>query len=121
MRNGLPYQGNDHREAIEQLFETNEILPKKCERGSRFNAKDFHRNSIVATLHEQARVKFIKQGGRNLRDENKVLNLLEEIQDGIEAEMQLKHSNRYHNNNNFKNYDDANTHNNDDHNKNKCR
>ena len=34
--------------------------------------------------------------------------------------MQLKHSNRYRNNNHFKNNDDANTRNNDGHNKNMC-
>ena len=30
MRDGLPYQGDDHREAIDQLFEINEILPNMC-------------------------------------------------------------------------------------------
>ena len=121
MRDGLTYQGNGHREAIEQLFEINDILPNMCEGGSKFDDEDFHRNIIVATLHEKARVEYIKRGGRNLRDEDGVLDLLEEIQDGIEAEMQLKHSNRYRNNNNFKNNDDANTRNKDGHNKNMCR
>ena len=41
--------------------------------------KDFHRNIIVATLYEKARVKYIKRGGRNLRNEDGVLDLLEEI------------------------------------------
>ena len=46
-------------------------------------AKD--RNIITNTLHEKARMEFIKRGGRNLiRDEDNVLDLLEEIQDGIE-------------------------------------
>ena len=65
-----------------------------CEGGSKFDVKDFHRNIITQTLHEKARVEFIKSGGRNLRNEDGVLDLLEEIQDGIEAEMQLKHANR---------------------------
>ena len=30
MRDDLTYQGNDHREAIEQLFEINDILPNTC-------------------------------------------------------------------------------------------
>ena len=55
------------------------------------------------------RVKYIKRGGRNLRDEDGVLDLLEEIQDRIEAKMWLKHANRHHSNNNFKNNDDVNT------------
>ena len=121
MRDGLTYHGNDHQEVIEQLFKINNILPNMCERGSKFDDEDFHRNSNVVTLHEKARVECIKRGGRNLRDEDGVLDLLEEIQDGIEAEMQLKHSNRYRNNNNFKNNDDAYTRNNDGHNKNMCR
>ena len=79
MRDGLPYQGNGHREAIEQLFEINEILPNLCEGGSRFDAKDFHRNIIVATLHKKARGKFIKRNGYNLRDEDKDLDILGEI------------------------------------------
>ena len=92
-----------------------------CEGGSKFDAKDFHRNIIVATLHEKARVEYIKLGGRNLRDEDGVLDLLEEIQDGIDAEMQLKHANRHHNNNSFKNNDDTNTHDNDGNTRNMCR
>ena len=60
MRDGLPYQGNDHREAIGQLFKINNILPHMCEGGSKFDDEDFHRNIIVATLHEKARVEFIK-------------------------------------------------------------
>ena len=95
MRNGLTYQGNDHQEAIEQLFEIHDILPHMCKGGSKFDTKDFHRNIIVATLHEKVRVKYIKRGGRNLRDEDGTLDLLEEIQDKIEAEIQLKHSNRH--------------------------
>ena len=83
MRNGLTYQGNDHREAIEQLFEINDILPHMCKGGSKFDAKDFHRNIIVVTLHEKVRVEYIKRGGRNFLDEDGVLDLLEEIQDGV--------------------------------------
>ena len=100
MRNVLPYQGNDHREATKQLFEINEILPNMCGGGSKFDAKDFHRNIIVAALHEKARTEFIKRDGRNVRDEDEVLDLQEEIQDGIEAKMQIKHANRRRNNNN---------------------
>ena len=121
MRDGLPYQDNARREAIEQLFEINKILPNMCEGGSKFHAGDFHRNIIVVTLHEKARVEFIKRGGRKLRDEDGVLDLLEEIQDGVKAEMQLKHANRHRNNNNFKNNDDENLRNKDGHNKNMCR
>ena len=121
MRDGLTYQGNDHREVIGQLFEINDILPHMCKGGSKFDDEDFHRNIIVATLHKKARVEYVKRGGRNLRDEDGVLDLLEEIQDGIEAEMQLKHASRHRNNNNFKNNDDASTHEHDGNNKNRCR
>ena len=69
----LTYQGNDHKEAIEQLFEINEILPNMCENGINFDAEDFHRNIIIAALHEEARVEFIKRDGR---DEDDVLDLL---------------------------------------------
>ena len=48
-----------------------------CEGGSKFDAKDFDRNIIVATLHEKARAKFIKRDKRNLRDKDDVLDLLE--------------------------------------------
>ena len=48
-----------------------------------------------------ARVEYIKRGVRNLRNEDKVLDLPEEIQEGIEAEMEIKHSNKCRNNNNF--------------------
>ena len=39
MRDGLPYQGNDHREAIEQLFEINKIYPNMCEGGKKLTQK----------------------------------------------------------------------------------
>ena len=79
MRDGLTYQGNDHREAIEKLFEIKDILPNMCKGGSKFDAEDFHRNIIVAALHEKARVEYIKRGGRNLCDKDGVLDFLEEI------------------------------------------
>ena len=120
MRDSFLYQGDDHREAIEQLFEVNEILLNMCEGGSKFDAKDFHRTIIVAMLHVEARVKFIKRGRCNLSNEDKVLDLLKEIQDGIEAEMQIKHAIRCRNNKNYKNNDDASTHDKNDNNKNWC-
>ena len=89
-----------------------------CKGGSKFDAEDFHCNITTQTLHEKARAEFVKRGERNLRDEDDVLDLLEEIQNGIEAEMQIKHANGRRNNNNFKNNDDASTRNNDDSNKN---
>ena len=63
MRGGLTYQGNNHREAIEQLFEINNILPNMCKGGSKFDVEDFHRNIVTQTLHEKARAEFIKRGG----------------------------------------------------------
>ena len=75
MRDDLAYQGNNHQEAIEQLFEINKILPNMCEGGSKFDAQYIHCNIITQTMHEKARVEFVKQGGRNLRDEDDVLDL----------------------------------------------
>ena len=60
MRDGLTYQGNDHREAIGRLFEINDILPHMCEGGSKFDDEDFHRNIIVATLHKNACLEYVK-------------------------------------------------------------
>ena len=77
---------------------------------------------MSVTLHPTARVKFIKQFGRNLRDKDKVLDLLEKIQVEIEAEMEIKHSSNRRNNNNFKSNDDPSTrNNNDDRDGNRCR
>ena len=73
IRDGLHYQGNDHQEAIEQLFEINKIVPNMCEGRSKFNAKEFRHNIIIAMLHEKARFEFIKRNGRNLHDKNDVL------------------------------------------------
>ena len=84
-------------------------------------SKTFIAISLLRRCTKKARVEFIKRGGRNPRTEDGVLDLLEEIQDVIEAEMQLKHANRRRNNNNFKNNDHTSTHDNDDHNKNTCR
>ena len=85
MRDGLPYQGNDHWEAIEQLYEINAILRNMCEGRCKIGAKDFHRNIIAVKLHEKACVEFIKRGRCNLCDEDEVPELLKKMQDGIEA------------------------------------
>ena len=102
MRDDLTYQGNDHREAIERLFKItiSYLICAKEEASS--TPKTSIAAFITSTLHEKARVEFIKRSGRNPRDEDDVLDLLKEIQDGIEAEMQLKYANRHRNNNNFK-------------------
>ena len=59
-------------------------------------------------------MKFIKRERHNLRDEDNVVYLLDKIQEGIEAKMQIKHANMRRNNNNFKNNEHASTHDNDD-------
>ena len=101
-RDGLHYQGNNHREAVKRLIEINDSLPFMCKGGKKFDNEDLYRHIIFVTLHLTAHVKFLRRGGRNRRDEDKVLDLLEEIQDGIEAEMQIKHANRHRNNNTSK-------------------
>ena len=73
MRDGLTYQGNNHQEVIEQLFEINEILLNMCKSGSKFDTEDFHHNKITNTLHKKARVEFIKRGRRNFCDKDDVL------------------------------------------------
>ena len=122
MRSGFSYQGHDHQEAIEQLAKTNDILPYMIEGGSKFDAEDFYQNMVPATLHPAAQVEYIKRGNRNLRGKDKVLDLLEKLQERIEAEVEIKHSNKRRNNNNFKSNNDASTHNNnDDRDGNRCR
>ena len=114
MRGGLNYQCNDHREAVKQIIEINDILPFMCEDGKKFDDKDLYRNINPATLQLTARIDFIKPCGRNFRDKDKVLNLLEEIQEGIEAETEIKHSSDRRNNNYFKFNHDASTRNDND-------
>ena len=65
MCGSLTYQGNNHQEAIKQLFEINN------------NIEDFHCNIVTQTLHEKVRVEFINRGSRNLLDKDNVLDLLE--------------------------------------------
>ena len=92
-----------------------------CEGRSKFDAEIFYRNIIVATLHEKARVEFIKRGGHNPRNKDDALDLLEETRDGIEPKMQIKHTNRRRISNNFKNNGDTRKHDNGGNNKNWCR
>ena len=40
-------------------------------------------------LKRNARVKYAKRGDKNLRDENGVLDLLEEIQEGVQLEIEV--------------------------------
>ena len=58
MRDGLPYKGHDHREAIVQLFKIHDILPNLAKGGTKFDDKDFYRNIIVQTLKPRARVDY---------------------------------------------------------------
>ena len=88
-RDGLHYQGNNHREAVKRLIEINDSLPFMCKGGKKFDNEDLYRHIIFVTLHLTAHVKFLRRGGRNRRDEDKVLDLLEKIQEGIETEMEI--------------------------------
>ena len=89
MRDGLSYKGHDHREAIIQLFEIHDILPNLAKGGTKFDDEDFYQNIIAKTLKPRARVDYVKQGGKNLHTEDKVLDLLEEIQEGIKVEIEV--------------------------------
>ena len=86
MGDGLPYKGHNHREAIVHLFEIHDILPNLAEGGTKFENEDFYRNIIAQTMKPRACVTYFKRGDKNLRTEDKVLDLLEEIQEGIEVE-----------------------------------
>ena len=120
MRDGLTYQGNNHREAIEQLFEINNILPNMCKGGSKFDVEDFHRNIVTQTLHEKARAEFIKRGGLTSATRTTSWTSQSKYKKELRGEWKLStYSNKRCNNNNFKNNDDASSqNNNDDRNKN---
>ena len=89
MRDGLSYKGHDHREAIVQLIEIHDILPNRAEGGTKFDDKDVYRNIIVQTLKPRPRVDYVKRGGKNLRNDDEALDLLEDIQEGIEVEIEV--------------------------------
>ena len=74
------------------MFEINELLLFLCEGATEFDEGDFYRNIIPGTLKPLARVEYIKKGGKNLRDEDEILEILEEVMEGIEAELEVKHS-----------------------------
>ena len=117
---GLPYKGHDHREAIVQLFEIHEIVPNLAEGGKEFDDEDFYQNVIVETLKSKARVKYAKRGGKNLRNQDNVLDLLEESQEGIELEIEVNVDQKRRCGNEYGKC--ASTNNNDDNsNKNWCR
>ena len=71
-------------------------------------------------LKRNARVKYVKRGDKNLRDENDVLDLLEEIQEGVQLEIEVNTNKKRRCGN--KNGKRALTNNNDDNsNKNWCK
>ena len=51
--------------------------------------KILFQNVIVQTLNPKARIKYVKQGSKNLCNENNVLDQLEEIQESIELEIEV--------------------------------
>ena len=89
MCQGLPYKGHDHRGVIEQLFEIHENVSNLAEGGRGFDNEDFYRNIVVKMLKPKGRVEYVQRGGKNLRDENDVLDLLEEIQEGVQLEIEV--------------------------------
>ena len=71
MRDGLTYQGHDHREAIDQLFELNDLLPLMAEGATKFEDKEFHWVVIPASLRPTVRVEFIKKAERTSESKTK--------------------------------------------------
>ena len=61
-----------------------------CKSASKLDDKDFCCNIIPTTLKPTARVEYIKKGGKNLREQDEILDMLEEVTEGIEAELELK-------------------------------
>ena len=73
-RDGLTYAGHDHREAIEQLHELNNLLPFLSEDATKFEAEEFYRVIIPAMLKPTIHVEFIKADRKDLGDKDDVLD-----------------------------------------------
>ena len=54
-----------------------------------FGDEDFYRNIIVETLKLKARVEYVKREDKNLRTQDEVLDIMEEIQESIELEIEV--------------------------------
>ena len=108
MENGkLTYEGHDHFMAIERLLKINKDMVVLGPNVESFSVREMARKIVPKTLKDNARLEYIKKGGKELQNEDDILETVQEVQDYLNAEHEVSRGrqNPRNNNNDSRNQD----------------
>ena len=89
MEAGLPYEGHNHETMVERLFQINGDLGLFGEDAEPYSIRDMARKIIPKNLKPMARLKYIDKGGKELRDKQDILDMMETITEFLEEENEM--------------------------------
>ena len=75
MMGELHYDGQDHKKAVDQLFEINNNIELFSKEAEGFLIHQMARKIIPQTLKPQARLKYVNKGGKLLREQEDIFGL----------------------------------------------
>ena len=79
MRNGLKYEGHDHKKVVKRLYTVNNLMIYLAGNATKFTPEKMCRDIIPAMLKPRARVEYIKLGGKELTERQDVIRLIQTI------------------------------------------
>ena len=92
MREGLKYEGHDHKKAVKRMYMVNNLMMYLAENSTKFTAEDICRNIISAMLEPRARVEYIELGNEDLTERQDIISLIQTISRGIKCEIEVRNA-----------------------------
>ena len=86
MEAGLDYDGHNHGILVERHFQINSDLDLFGEDAKGYSLRDMARKIIPKNLKPSAKLKYIDKGGKELRDKQDILDMMETITEVLEVE-----------------------------------
>ena len=89
MREGLKYEGHDHKKAVKCMYTVNNLMIYLTENATKFTAEEMHRDSIPAMFKPRVRVEYVKLGDEDLTKWQDLIGLIQTISRGIECKIEV--------------------------------
>ena len=88
LRGELRCNDHDYEKIAERLFEINKDLELLSDDIEKFSIREMAKLVIPENLKYQAKLKFVNKGGKNLRDEEEIIDLCRDIKEVLNIERQ---------------------------------
>ena len=97
LRGELRCNDQDYEKIAERLFEINKDLELLSDDIEKFSIREMAKLIIPENLKYQAKLKFVDKGGKNLRDEEEIIDLCRDIKEVLSIERQKDRCYNHHN------------------------